>query len=89
MSAVCDTLKGFSLVSVSVAGHTDDTDSEENNLVLSEERAKSVKAVLLKNKIPESIISIIAMGESNPLEPNSNEKGKARNRRVEVKVVYE
>lgn len=87
--AVCDTLSGHKLVSVSVTGHTDDTNGEEENMTLSELRAKSVKEILVKNGILENIISLAAMGESNPLETNSTEKGKARNRRVEVKVVYD
>jgi len=89
LNLVCDTLMQHSLISVSITGHTDDTDSEEANLILSEERAKSVKEILINNKILDSIISISAMGETNPIELNTNEKGKSRNRRVELKVVYE
>jgi outer membrane protein OmpA-like peptidoglycan-associated protein len=87
--AVCDTLSRHKLVSVSVTGHTDDTNGEEENMTLSELRAKSIKEILVKNGIPENIISLAAMGESIPLETNSTEKGKARNRRAEVKVVYD
>jgi outer membrane protein OmpA-like peptidoglycan-associated protein len=89
LKEVCDTLKQFSVISISVAGHTDDTNTEEENLILSEERAKSVKEILIKNNISPLKITLVAMGETNPLELNSTEKGKARNRRVEVKVVYE
>jgi OOP family OmpA-OmpF porin len=89
LNLVCDTLLQNTLISVSITGHTDDTDTEEANLILSEVRAKSVKEFLIKQKISESIISISAMGETNPIELNTNEKGKARNRRVEVKVIYE
>lgn len=89
LNEVCDTLKQFSVISITVTGHTDDTNTEEENMILSEERAKSVKEILIKNKISETKISIVAMGETNPLELNSTEKGKARNRRAEVKVVYE
>lgn len=89
LNEVCDTLKQFSVISISVAGHTDDSNTEEENLILSEERAKNVKEILMNNNIPASKITLIAMGETNPLELNSTEKGKARNRRVEVKVVYE
>lgn len=87
--AVCDTLKQFKLISISIMGHTDDTNTEEENMILSEERAKFVKEILVKNKISVTNFSIVAMGETNPLELNTTEKGKARNRRVEVKVVYE
>lgn len=89
LKEVCDTLKQFSVISISVAGHTDDTNTEEENLILSEERAKYVKEILMKNNISASKITLVAMGETNPLELNTTEKGKARNRRVEVKVVYE
>lgn len=89
LKEVCDTLNQFSVISITVTGHTDDTNTEEENMILSEKRAKSVKEILMKNKISEAKISIVAMGETNPLELNSTEKGKAMNRRVEVKVVYE
>ncbi len=87
--ALCDTLKQHKIVSVSVTGHTDDTGDENENLILSEKRANSVKQLLIDNGNLLSLISISSMGESNPIEPNNTEKRKARNRRVEVKVVYE
>jgi OOP family OmpA-OmpF porin len=89
LKEVCDTLKQFSVISIAVTGHTDDTNTEEENLILSEERAKSVKEILIENNISASKITLVAMGETNPLELNTTEKGKARNRRVEVKVIYE
>lgn len=89
LNAVCDTLSNFKIVSVSISGHTDDTDTEEENLILSEKRAKTIKAILMDHKIPEEKVNVIALGETNPLDSNKTEKGKARNRRVEVKVVYE
>lgn len=87
--ALCDTLKQHKVVSVSVTGHTDDSGDENDNLILSEKRANSVKQLLIDTGILLSLISISSMGESNPIEPNTSEKKKARNRRVEVKVVYE
>lgn len=87
--ALCDTLKQHKVVSVSVTGHTDDSGDENDNLILSEKRANSVKQLLIDNGILVSMISISSMGESNPIEPNTTEKKKARNRRVEVRVVYE
>lgn len=89
LNSVCDTLSNFKIVSVSITGHTDDTDTEEENLILSEKRANAVKEILVERKISEEKITVVALGETNPLESNKSEKGKARNRRVEVKVVYE
>lgn len=89
LEKLCDSLSTLKIKSISITGHTDNTNDEESNMILSEKRAKSIREFLIGKKFNESIISISAMGESNPIESNATEKGKAMNRRVELKLVFE
>lgn len=70
-----------------ISGHTDNTGSDEFNLKLSDNRAKSVKKYLIKIGIAESRLSAKGFGESKPVATNDTPEGKFKNRRVEFKFV--
>ena len=70
---------------VEIAGHTDDTGTEELNQGLSERRAMSVKNFLVKQGCNESLIQTVGYGSSRPIAPNDNEKNRRLNRRVEMR----
>ncbi|OFW54721.1 MAG: hypothetical protein A2163_06245 [Actinobacteria bacterium RBG_13_35_12] len=69
-----------------IEGHTDSDESTEDNQVLSQQRAESVKSYLVAAGISSSRLSVEGFGESMPVAPNSNATGKAQNRRVELVV---
>jgi outer membrane protein OmpA-like peptidoglycan-associated protein len=71
---------------VSIEGHTDNTGGEELNQKLSESRAASVKDYLLQNGVDESKISSKGFGPSVPIADNKTAAGRAKNRRVEMKL---
>ncbi|OYU95532.1 MAG: hypothetical protein CFE21_10335 [Bacteroidetes bacterium B1(2017)] len=73
---------------VVLKAHTDQDASATYNEELSAKRAKSVNDYLLENGISQQRISTYAFGESKPIKSNSNEFGKAQNRRVEIAVNY-
>lgn len=68
---------------VSVAGHTDSTDTDAYNLDLSERRAAAVAAALTA-KIPGLAVESTGYGESEPIADNGTEEGRALNRRVTI-----
>lgn len=71
----------------SVHGHTDSDGSEDSNLKLSEERAKTVMNTLIEMGISKDRLSSKGYGESEPIDTNATAEGKANNRRVEfVKI---
>jgi len=74
-------------ISLIVSGYTDDTGSEEYNLELSYDRAKEVFAYLIKAGIPKESIIVNSFGKENPLAPNSNEKQRKLNRRVQIVII--
>jgi OOP family OmpA-OmpF porin len=68
-----------------VEGHTDNTGDEDKNIELSQERAKSVYYYLIsKYPLAESRFTINGLGSSAPIGNNLTEKGRQKNRRVEV-----
>lgn len=68
-----------------VVGHSDDSGTEEDNIILSYERAFSV-AIYISSVfgVEEERIQIIAAGNSEPLTTGKNESERQKNRRVEV-----
>ena len=70
-------------IKFSVEGHTDSDGSDESNLKLSKERAKTVMDKLISMGIDKSRLKYTGFGESKPIDNNSTPEGKANNRRVE------
>ncbi|HKY37739.1 MAG TPA: OmpA family protein [Polyangiaceae bacterium] len=69
-----------------VAGHTDDTGSEELNLRLSQQRAQAVLEWLAAHGIARGRLKAEGYGTQHPIGDNTTEDGRAKNRRVEFVV---
>ncbi len=76
-------LEKFPGYKVKIAGHTDWIGSDEYNQKLSERRAFSVYRYLVANDVDKERLSTEGRGESQPIDTNDTEQGRARNRRVE------
>jgi outer membrane protein OmpA-like peptidoglycan-associated protein len=71
---------------VELEGHTDSVGTDQYNQSLSEKRAVSVKDYLTKRGVAASRIATKGFGESKPIADNKTAEGRAKNRRVEIKV---
>lgn len=71
---------------VDLEGHTDSIGTDKYNQGLSERRAASVRNYLVKKAVAAGRISTRGFGESKPIADNKTRDGRAKNRRVEVKV---
>ncbi|HXG51129.1 MAG TPA: OmpA family protein [candidate division Zixibacteria bacterium] len=71
---------------VSLSGHTDSIGTEAYNQKLSERRVNSVRDYLVKHGIERDRITGQGFGESKPIADNRTKEGRAKNRRVEIKV---
>lgn len=80
-------LKKFPEICVRIEGHTDNQGKVDELQKLSEERATEVRKFLVRNKINPKRLESIGFGASQPLEDNSTEANRSKNRRVEVKIV--
>ena len=69
---------------IRVEGHTDSLGDADENLLLSEQRAKAVLEALVSMGVASDRISSLGMGEDFPISSNEDEDGRARNRRVDV-----
>lgn len=71
---------------ITIEGHTDSVGGEDYNLGLSQRRAESVRAYLMRRGIDTSRITTHGMGESVPVASNDSAGGRQQNRRVEIIV---
>lgn len=67
-----------------VEGHTDNTGKVDKNQVLSENRAKAIKAELVKRGIDETRLETKGYGSSKPIGDNKTKAGRTQNRRVTI-----
>jgi outer membrane protein OmpA-like peptidoglycan-associated protein len=72
---------------VEISGHTDDNGNDAENLILSQNRAKSAVFYLISKNLDEKRLSSNGFGESKPVVPNISEAARAQNRRVECRVI--
>lgn len=87
LNAVVKVLNDYPALRLEIDGHTDDTGDRERNLKLSEARAQAVKNYLVKKGIEESRLVAIGFGPDRPLDTNKTASGRARNRRIEFKLI--
>jgi outer membrane protein OmpA-like peptidoglycan-associated protein len=71
---------------VSLSGHTDSIGTEAYNLKLSDRRWMSVRDYVVKKGVESDRVSGQGFGESKPIADNETAAGRAKNRRVEIKV---
>lgn len=74
-------------VKIEVQGHTDSTGNPENNLSLSNLRARSIVDYLKKNKIETARLKFVGYGDRQPIATNETETGRQLNRRTIVKII--
>ncbi|MBL8498909.1 OmpA family protein [Nitrosomonas sp. JL21] len=73
-----------------IEGHTDSVPTghqRRNNMNLSVRRANAIAKILISRGIARERISVVGYGDSRPIDTNRTEEGRARNRRVEVKLM--
>lgn len=72
---------------IEVQGHTDNTGEEEANIALSQSRADQVVDFLMKAGISPDRVTSKGYGSSVPVDSNDTEAGRAKNRRVQIKIL--
>ena len=74
-------------LTVEIAGHTDNVGNDEYNMKLSEARAQSVVKYLVSKGVSENAVRGQGYGETQPVGDNNTARGKAKNRRIEMRII--
>ncbi|MEP6615130.1 MAG: OmpA family protein [Ginsengibacter sp.] len=72
---------------IEIGGYTDNIGSDPKNLLLSMNRAKTIVAYLVAKGIGNERLVAKGYGAEDPVEDNSTEAGRQKNRRTEVKIL--
>jgi type IX secretion system PorP/SprF family membrane protein len=72
-----------------VIGHTDNVGTDAANQKVSLQRAKLVVDYLIEQGVDKRRLTAIGKADKEPLYPNANNEGRAKNRRVEFIISYE
>ncbi|WBM59385.1 OmpA family protein [Providencia sp. PROV188] len=73
---------------IMVSGYTDNTGNPEQNQKLSLKRAESVRDWMIQTSdISPTCFAVQGYGQNNPVADNNTADGRARNRRVEIRLI--
>ncbi len=87
INAVASVLKKYPDIKVAINGHTDSDGGLAPNMLLSTRRASAVRQALIASGIAADRLNAQGFGPNQPVSDNSSLDGKARNRRIDFKVV--
>ncbi len=82
-----DFMRSNPTVRIEISGHTDNVGNDVSNQTLSTNRAKSVYDQLIKMGIESSRLVYKGYGKTQPIDVNTTEQGRAKNRRTEIKII--
>ncbi|RPI76591.1 MAG: OmpA family protein [Desulfobacteraceae bacterium] len=84
LNEILAVLQAQSALKLTIAGHTDATNTDAYNLKLSQQRAEAIVAWLVKQGIANARLIAKGFGKSQPVADNATAAGRALNRRVEL-----
>jgi len=87
LKEILEVLKQNPEIKLEIKGYTDALGTDPYNMKLSKKRAEAVFQYFVKNGISAERLIIKFFGKNNPIAPNTDEKGRALNRRVEFTII--
>jgi outer membrane protein OmpA-like peptidoglycan-associated protein len=87
LDEVVDLMKSRDEIRVGVYGHTDSTGGLWFNVKLSKDRAAAVMKYLVDHGVDQKRLESDGFGPNKPVDSNKTEEGRAKNRRVEFKIL--
>lgn len=79
-------MKAYPGVEIKLGGYTDNTGDAAKNLKLSQDRANTVMAELVKLGVAAARMKAEGYGQDHPVASNDTPEGRAQNRRIEIRV---
>ena len=74
-------------INIKLRGHTDSSGAPDENLTLSFKRSQNLKNQLVGLGIDANRIQVEGLGSSEPLSDNASEKGRNKNRRIDLTII--
>jgi outer membrane protein OmpA-like peptidoglycan-associated protein len=87
MDRLVDILNAHPDMKIEISGHTDNAGAHEDNVKLTQARSESVTKYLVGKGINKDRLITKGYGGSKPVETNDHEAGRAKNRRMEFKIL--
>ena len=86
LQVLANSLQKYPNSDILVVGHTDSVGTDAYNQDLSQRRALAAGNYLQTLGVPASRLRTTGKGESEPIQPNETDAGRAQNRRVEIAI---
>jgi len=86
LQSLANSLEKYPNSDILIVGHTDSVGTDAYNLDLSQRRAQAASAYLQTFGVPAARLHAVGKGESEPIQPNDTDAGRAQNRRVEIAI---
>jgi outer membrane protein OmpA-like peptidoglycan-associated protein len=86
LQSLATSLEKYPNSDILIVGHTDSVGTDAYNLDLSQRRAQAANAYLQSLGVPAARLHAVGKGESEPIQPNDTDAGRAQNRRVEIAI---
>jgi outer membrane protein OmpA-like peptidoglycan-associated protein len=87
LDMIVELMKVNPKLTIEISAHTDDVGDENHNQILSNKRAYTSLEYLTKKGISKGRLVPNGVGEKKPLVSNDTEDGRAKNRRVELRIL--
>lgn len=87
LDGIAADLKKYPRLKIELQGHTDSSGSDAYNLNLSQRRAEAVRNYLIEQGVSPSQLEAKGYGEAQPIADNKTAEGRAKNRRVVMRVL--
>ena len=86
LTDVGQVLAQYTDTSITIVGHTDSAEPQKAGQSLSQRRAQTVAGYLQKQGVANKRMTAVGYEASQPVADNSNDSGRAKNRRVEIMI---
>jgi outer membrane protein OmpA-like peptidoglycan-associated protein len=87
LQAVAAILAAHPPVKLKIGGYTDNVGDPASNQRLSDERARNVRSALIRAGVDPERLAAEGYGEQFPIGDNATDEGRAKNRRISMRVV--
>jgi len=87
LNRVLKMLEAYPNMQIEISGHTDNLGTDKPNLLLSNNRAKSVLDYLNSKGVNKIRLKSVGYGKIKPISDNATVDGRAQNRRIEMKIL--